>query len=62
MRSRVLRPAQMRSRSSVVARASAIVPPTKAATAGEPAAAAAPSPTSSSTALSPTSGAAESGP
>ena len=42
----------------MVARASAIVPPTKAATAGEPAAAAAPRPTSSSTALSPTSGAA----
>ncbi len=59
---RLLRPAHTRSMSSVVATASAIVPPTKAATAGDPAAAQPPSPTSSSTAESPMSGAASSGP
>ncbi len=59
---RLLRPAQMRSSWVVMARASLIDPPTKAATDGEPAAAAPPRPTSSRTALSPTSRALVSGP
>ena len=61
-RNRELSPAQMRPILAVTAMASAMRPPRKPATAGEPAEAGPPSPTSSTTALSPMSGALVSGP